>query len=163
MECWNKSLEEWDLREETPKFKCAKLVIYHGRIDFDEYGYDMLVAAVIFCKNNVVELLLNKMKSSSMDDDGEFIYLAISSSVNTKSLQLLLSDGRSEPNAQNSKKLIIVVKDNNANCMTLLLEDGRADPTAKDNEAIHIASTMGHSECLSLLIKDGRANLVFGT
>jgi ankyrin repeat protein len=73
-------------------------------------------------------------------------------------VQLLLSDLRVDPSAENDYAIKWASNNGHLEVVQLLLSDPRVDPSTNDNAAIRWASGNGHLEVVQLLLSDTRVN-----
>jgi ankyrin repeat protein len=75
---------------------------------------------------------------------------------NNEILQLLLADGRADPNADYGEPFIRACAEGRAKMVALFLNDPRMVPWSKEGEALISAARNGQANVVKLLLEDGR-------
>lgn len=77
---------------------------------------------------------------------------------NPRALEVLLEDGRVQPNAKDNELIYEAAKINNPTIMKILLSDSRVDPAVNNNETLIKAAELGNVDNIILLMNDPRTD-----
>ncbi len=111
---------------------------------------------------DIVSILLEH--SVGKPEGGETISLGIVSSTGKTSLvQVLVDDGRADPDPEGDGTTPITNASMNGHTqiVDILLRDSRVDPTRNESSALRMAYGNNHIDIVELLLRDGRSNPAF--
>ncbi|KAI8893483.1 ankyrin repeat-containing domain protein [Globomyces pollinis-pini] len=127
-------------------------IVLHQQLPYDQNIYDlMLMKAVKFGLSNVVEYLLQHMKTLNSE-----VVKVASELGHLDSLSMLLEDKRINPVIDNNYAVRYASSNGHFECLKLLMSHSRIQISNADFEAMIFAAANGHEKCVEYLLKDGR-------
>ncbi|PRP76167.1 putative ankyrin repeat protein [Planoprotostelium fungivorum] len=135
------------------KMESLRFLLTRAELDSSSRDIGLLYSASTGESTEIARLLLPRMDVSTHSTIG-----AAAICGRTSTVQLLLSDSRMDPSAQNNEAIIKAAHGGHSETVRLLLSDSRVDPSAQDNEAIKLAARYGHTEAVRLLMSDSRVD-----